>query len=298
MMAARSSSKSPICSAFDPRRHPFSGKAFFLLSATSGGEAFCATVSISEASLERSRLESAMNYHLAQINIGRLIAPLDDPRIAEFVAQLAPINALADDAPGFVWRLQSSSGNATDIAYNDDPFVIVNMSVWESIEALRHYAYKSDHAKVFRDRAKWFEKMEKPNPASRNPPARKAPPAVETTFLAEASVPKPAPAAITITTTTVIAPAVVAMPIAIVAPSVIAPAIEATTVVSMEPWASPNEDSVYEPIWAVIAVRRASIWVIIIVAVAADRCRTNIPVRWPNSNADKDSLCVGERCRT
>jgi len=104
-----------------------------------------------------------MNYHLAQINIGRLIAPLDDPKIAEFVAQLAPINALADKAPGFVWRLQSSSGNATDIAYNDDPFVIVNMSVWESIEALRHYAYKSDHAKVFRDRAKWFEKMEKPN---------------------------------------------------------------------------------------------------------------------------------------
>lgn len=104
-----------------------------------------------------------MNYHLAQINIGRLIAPIDDPRIAEFVAQLDSINAIADKAPGFVWRLQSNSGNATDIAYNDDPFVIVNMSVWQSIEALRQYAYKSDHARVFRDRAKWFEKMEKPN---------------------------------------------------------------------------------------------------------------------------------------
>jgi hypothetical protein len=92
-----------------------------------------------------------MNYHLAQINIARLIA------------QLEPINAVADKAPGFVWRLQSSSGNATDIAYNDDPFVIVNMSVWESIKALRQYAYKSDHARVLRDRAKWFEKMEKPN---------------------------------------------------------------------------------------------------------------------------------------
>jgi hypothetical protein len=103
-----------------------------------------------------------MNYHLAQINIGRLIAPIDDSKIAEFVAQLEPINALADKAPGFVWRLQSSSGNATDIAYNDDPFVIVNMSVWESIEALRQYAYKSDHAKVLRDREKWFEKMDKP----------------------------------------------------------------------------------------------------------------------------------------
>ncbi len=103
-----------------------------------------------------------MNYHLAQINIGRLVAPLDDPKIAEFVAQLEPINALADKAPGFVWRLQSESGNATDIAYNDDPFVIVNMSVWESVEALREFAYKSNHMKVFRDRAKWFEKAEKP----------------------------------------------------------------------------------------------------------------------------------------
>ncbi len=104
-----------------------------------------------------------MNYHLAQINIGRLIAPIDDPKIAEFVAQLAPINAIADKAPGFGWRLQSESGNATDIAYNDDPSIMVNMSVWESLEVLRDYAYKSDHMKVFRDRAKWFEKMDKPH---------------------------------------------------------------------------------------------------------------------------------------
>lgn len=95
-----------------------------------------------------------MNHHLAQINIARLIAPIDDPKVAEFVAKLEPINALADEAPGFVWRLQSESGNATDIAYSDDPFIIVNMSVWESIQALRDFAYKSDHARVFRDRAK------------------------------------------------------------------------------------------------------------------------------------------------
>ena len=104
-----------------------------------------------------------MNYHLAQINIGRLVAPLDDPQIAGFVSQLDPINALADSAPGFVWRLKSESGNATDIAYSDDPFVIVNMSVWKSIEDLLAFAYRSDHAKVFRDRAKWFEKADKPN---------------------------------------------------------------------------------------------------------------------------------------
>jgi Domain of unknown function (DUF3291) len=104
-----------------------------------------------------------MKFHLAQINIGRLAAPIDDPKIAEFVSQLDAINAIADDAPGFVWRLKTESGNATDVVYNDDPFVIVNMSVWASLEALRDYAYKSEHVRVMRDRAKWFEKMEKPH---------------------------------------------------------------------------------------------------------------------------------------
>jgi len=104
-----------------------------------------------------------MHHHLAQINIGRLVAPMDDPRIAEFVAQLAPINALADRSPGFIWRLQSSYGNAMDIAYSDDPTINVNMSVWESIETLRDYVYRSNHLQVFRDRAKWFEKMDKPH---------------------------------------------------------------------------------------------------------------------------------------
>ena len=104
-----------------------------------------------------------MNFHLAQINIGRLIAPIDDPRIAGFVSQLDPVNALADSAPGFIWRLQSASGNATDIPYNDDPTIMVNVSVWESLEALRDYVYSSQHIEVFRERAKWFEKMDKPH---------------------------------------------------------------------------------------------------------------------------------------
>jgi len=103
-----------------------------------------------------------MAHQLAQINIGRLVAPLDDPRIADFIAQLDTINALAETTPGFVWRLQSESGNATDIAYNDDPFVIVNMSVWRSVEALRNYVYNSAHTAVLRDRAKWFEKASLP----------------------------------------------------------------------------------------------------------------------------------------
>ncbi|HEX4809108.1 MAG TPA: DUF3291 domain-containing protein [Bryobacteraceae bacterium] len=101
------------------------------------------------------------DWHLAQINIGRLTAPLDDPRIAEFVALLDPVNALADGSPGFVWRLKSDSGNATDLAYNEDPFVIVNMSVWESVEALRHYVYAGQHLTAFRNRQQWFEKMER-----------------------------------------------------------------------------------------------------------------------------------------
>ena len=103
------------------------------------------------------------NYHLAQINIARLVAPLDDPRISEFVAQLGTINELAESSPGFVWRLESEEGNATDIAYNHDPFVIVNMSVWDSIDSLKAFSYKSQHLNVFRDRKKWFEKMELPH---------------------------------------------------------------------------------------------------------------------------------------
>jgi hypothetical protein len=104
-----------------------------------------------------------MEFHLAQINIGRLIAPLDDPKIAGFLAQLDGINALAEQSPGFVWRLQSNSGNATDIVYNDDPFVIVNISVWESLEALRDFTYRSRHVEVLKDRTQWFEKAGKPH---------------------------------------------------------------------------------------------------------------------------------------
>ena len=104
-----------------------------------------------------------MDYHLAQINIARLIAPIDDPRIADFVAQLDGINAIAEKSSGFVWRLKSESGNSTDIAYSDDPFVIPNMSVWKSVEELRDFVYRTQHLLVFKDRAKWFEKMEKPH---------------------------------------------------------------------------------------------------------------------------------------
>ncbi len=97
-------------------------------------------------------------FHLAQINVARALAPLDDPLLAGFVARLDDINALADRSPGFVWRLQSEVGNATDIQVSDDPKVIVNMSVWEDLESLFAYVYRSDHLQVMAQRRRWFEK--------------------------------------------------------------------------------------------------------------------------------------------
>ncbi len=97
-------------------------------------------------------------FHLAQINVGRTIAPLEDPRLAGFVERLDDINALADCSPGFVWRLQSDSGSATDIILTPDPNFIVNMSVWDSIESLFAYVYKTDHTRVMALRRQWFEK--------------------------------------------------------------------------------------------------------------------------------------------
>ena len=99
-------------------------------------------------------------YHIAQINIGRILAPIGSEIMAEFVAQLPAINALADSTPGFVWRLQTESGDATGIRIYDDEMIAMNMSVWESVDALREYAYKSSHAGVMRDRKRWFEKFD------------------------------------------------------------------------------------------------------------------------------------------
>ena len=101
-------------------------------------------------------------YHIAQINIARMLAPFDDPLMAEFMSQLESINALADSSPGFVWRLQTESGDATSIRIYDDDMIAVNMSVWESVEALREFAYKSSHAGIMRDRKRWFEKFDGP----------------------------------------------------------------------------------------------------------------------------------------
>lgn len=102
-----------------------------------------------------------MTWHLAQLNVGRSLEPLDSPTLAGFMEALDPINALADAAPGFVWRLQTEAGNATDIkAIDDDPLFILNLSVWESLQQLGDFVYRSDHVHVMRQRAQWFERMQ------------------------------------------------------------------------------------------------------------------------------------------
>jgi hypothetical protein len=100
-----------------------------------------------------------MAHHIAQINVSRPAEPLGSARLAEFVAALDPINALADTAPGFVWRLQTEDGNATAVRVLDDDELIVNMSVWESIEALGAFVFRSAHTGVMRRRREWFVPM-------------------------------------------------------------------------------------------------------------------------------------------
>jgi len=97
-------------------------------------------------------------WHIAQLNVGRTLAPPDSPQIADFMAALDAINALADTSPGFVWRLKSDSGNATDILVSSDPNFLVNMSVWDSIEALFDFVYRTAHTAVMARRREWFEK--------------------------------------------------------------------------------------------------------------------------------------------
>jgi hypothetical protein len=100
--------------------------------------------------------------HLAQINIGRMKAPLDDPSMHGFMSRLAELNALADRSDGFVWRLQDGAGDGnTYLRPFDDDRIIVNMSVWQSIEQLRAYTYHTVHAEVLKQRREWFEKFDR-----------------------------------------------------------------------------------------------------------------------------------------
>jgi hypothetical protein len=99
-------------------------------------------------------------YHLAQVNIGLPIEPLESERLRGFVEMLEPINALADAAGGFVWRLQTEDGDATAIRAFADERLIMNMSVWRSLEAFTDFVYGAEHLAVMRQRRKWFVPMQ------------------------------------------------------------------------------------------------------------------------------------------
>jgi hypothetical protein len=103
-----------------------------------------------------------MKYHLAQYNIARLLAPLDSEQLKPFMDALDSLNALADRSPGFVWRHQTEEGNSTSIRVQGDPMIVINFSVWEDIDSLFNYAYKSDHVKIFRRRFEFFESHAQP----------------------------------------------------------------------------------------------------------------------------------------
>jgi Domain of unknown function (DUF3291) len=101
-----------------------------------------------------------MTFHLAQLNVARMRWGLDQEEMRGFVERLHPVNAEADAAPGFVWRLQTEEGDATAIRAFEDPLMLVNLSVWESLEALRSFVYRSGHLDPLRMRSEWFEPMD------------------------------------------------------------------------------------------------------------------------------------------
>jgi hypothetical protein len=100
------------------------------------------------------------SFHLAQLNIAIPREPPDAPLMKDFMDALDPVNDVADAAPGFVWRLQTDDGNATSLRAFGDDRLMLNMSVWESLESLRAFVYSSrEHLDVMRRRREWFEQM-------------------------------------------------------------------------------------------------------------------------------------------
>jgi len=101
------------------------------------------------------------DFHLAQVNVARARGQPNEPVMAEFMAALPEINALAERSPGFVWRLQTEDGDATAIRPYGDPLILVNLSLWRDLDALREYVFRSDHAGYMRRRREWFQRFER-----------------------------------------------------------------------------------------------------------------------------------------
>ena len=107
--------------------------------------------------------ENEVTKYLAQLNIGRLRHQIDDPRMADFVDNLAFVNGVAERTRGFVWRYQDDSGAAVDTRpYADDPHMAINLSVWENVEALEHFVWQTVHKRFYGRRTEWFEHLEGP----------------------------------------------------------------------------------------------------------------------------------------
>jgi hypothetical protein len=113
--------------------------------------------------------------HLAQFNIARIRYPLDDPRMAEFVDNVARVNALAEKIEGFVWRLQDDSGHAMNMTVYDAPTLLPNLTVWENPQALERFVWQTLHGRFYRRREDWFVPLDTPLvmwwvPAGHRPP--------------------------------------------------------------------------------------------------------------------------------
>ena len=122
------------------------------------------TARIHHAYRRRSRtLQQPPNHHLAQLNIGRIRYEIDDPRMADFTNNLALVNCIAERSAGFIWRYIDESGNATNTRPYADPRIIVNFSVWESVDALERFVWQTVHRRFYGRRADWFEHFEGPS---------------------------------------------------------------------------------------------------------------------------------------
>lgn len=99
------------------------------------------------------------DYILAQLNIAKLAYPLESPELTDFVDNLDLINSLAENSDGFIWRLQTPAGNATDIDVFG-PNIIVNMSTWRDVDALKHFVYNTVHKQFIKRRQEWFTTIE------------------------------------------------------------------------------------------------------------------------------------------
>lgn len=99
----------------------------------------------------------SLSFHIAQVNIARALAPMEDPVMAGFVARLDDINSLAESSPGFIWRLKTDEGNATALRPYEDDRILFNLSVWETPARLKQFVFRSMHADVMRQRKSWSE---------------------------------------------------------------------------------------------------------------------------------------------